>query len=91
MMIITAKITAHGNESTVPDNAKAIDADIYHDFIRIGSVTLLPHGQTGELSIWGNCLDHWADSQLIEWLNLREDIYDTIEGIESAVRIAEHA
>ena len=63
-MNITAKITATGPDSCVPDNDAATDANVYADGKLIGSVTLLPVDDSGDLDVWGGT-EHWADGDLL--------------------------
>lgn len=85
---ITAEITGRGADSTVPDDADAVDADIYADGELIGAVTLKIDGHDGRLSTWGGCVEHWADSDVIEWLDGQDSRRGAIASIEDAVRKA---
>lgn len=58
---ITAKITARGPRSTVPDDAGAVDATLYVDGRDVGDCTLRQYD--GRLDVWG-AIDHWADDSL---------------------------
>ena len=88
-MNITAKITGTGPDSCVPDNAGATDANVYADGKLIGSVTLLPVDDSGDLDVWGGT-EHWADGDL---LALVEDecgdiddalVFDIVEAVNAA-------
>jgi len=81
---ITAKITATGAASMVPDNAGAVDADIFESGEYVGACTLLPDGE-GELSAWGH-IDHWADSTLANWLADGLECLDAVSAVVSAVK-----
>ena len=85
-MTYTATITGIGPDSTVPENPRAVDADIFISEQCIGEVTLMPHEQTGDLGCWGD-MEHWASQPLINHLrSLDKDRYnDAIEEIIAAV------
>lgn len=55
---VTAVVTGTGDESTVPDDRTAVDADIFVDGQRLTSVTLR-EDHTGRLAIWGEP-DMWC-------------------------------
>lgn len=90
--VITATITARGEDSTVPDNEDAVDADIEVNGVDIGQVTLLPDpGNGGRLSVWGS-IENWADAEVGRWvlangdgITVRRAAAKTSE-IEAAVR-----
>lgn len=82
---ITAKITGRGTASTVPDNAGAVDALLLEGDREIGSVTLLPSYHDGELTTWGDGVDHWADAGVQRWLDAQDDRREAIDSIVSAV------
>lgn len=89
---ITARVTGRGAGSTVPDNAGAVDAEIEINGIDLGSVTLLPD-EHGWLSAWGDCIDCWADHQLLRWIDERveaggQDRTEVIRAIVAAVNEA---
>jgi hypothetical protein len=84
---ITAEITGRGKDSQCRDEPGAVDADIYADSAKVGEVTLMPDRQTGELGAWGD-LEHWASSDLIDWLDGRDDRQEIISAIVVAVREA---
>ena len=89
---LSARITARGAKSCVPDNAGAVDAMIEIRGLTIGLVTLLPDpGCRGELSTWGS-LDNWADTIMQRWIGEREkagqERTEVIDAIVSAVRSA---
>jgi hypothetical protein len=65
---LSVKITGTGENSTVPDDDDAVDADVIYAGVVVGSVTLLPSEWDGDLSTWGS-LDHWASASLIKWLD----------------------
>jgi hypothetical protein len=84
---ITAEITGVGEDSSVPDNPEATDADILINGVVVGSVTLLPH-HDGHLATWGPGQDHWADAGMMRWLEGMARVnaeFDAIEAIEDAV------
>lgn len=82
-MLFTATITARGADSTVPDNAGAVDADIFRDGVKVGEVTLLPDGR-GFLTTWGSHVDHWASYQLQQAIDLDEHRAAILDAVNAA-------
>lgn len=64
----SAKITATGSDSFVPDNPSAVDADVFVGRKLVGAVTLVPD-HTGDLSGFGSDPSLWQDSQLMAWIS----------------------
>lgn len=64
---ITIVTTGKGADSSVPDNDRAIDADVFADGEHIGSVTLLPNDR-GDHDTWG-APENWSDDALRGWAN----------------------
>lgn len=85
----TAEITGRGSDSTVPDNAGAVDADIYRQGRKVGEVTLKPD-QRGYLRIWGDT-PYWADDDMIQHLDTigGDDRHRVVAAVEAAVMAAE--
>lgn len=89
---ITARITARGDGSTVPDNPGAVDAEIYRGDEQIGEVTLIPDaGRNGDLCTWGPSWDYWADNAMQATLREADDPDALISIIEAAVNEAAKA
>ena len=88
-MTITAKITGTGPDSCVPDNAGATDANVYDDGKLIGSVTLLPVDDSGDLDVWGGP-EHWADGDLLALIedecgDIDSDlVFDIVDAVNAA-------
>lgn len=91
MTNITAKITARGAGTCVPDRSDSVDADIYLDGELLGSVTLLESPATGSLDTWGSP-DHWAEDGVLDFLSHGGEHWpldrDRVGGVVEAVRTA---
>lgn len=107
----TAKITARGADCC-PTDPDAVDADIYADGEYVGAVTLRPpederarytHDGKLRLEQWGDCVDCWADNDLMVHMMLNKtprdrdwdarsehDQREIIGAIEYAVTLAAH-
>lgn len=82
---ISARITARGADSTVPDRDDAVDADILSEDAVVGSCTLLKD-HSGYHAVWGGDPSMWADNALLEWMG--DLISDVAPHIEAAVQSA---
>lgn len=83
---LSAEITGKGEDSSIPDNADAVDADVYVDGEVIGQATLLPHEQTGELDTYGDDPRMWADDALLVWMEARGGVGEWKDEIAATVR-----
>lgn len=74
------QVLSVGPSACVPDECKAIDADVLVDGIE-GSVTLKPRESDGVLDSWGR-LEHWVSP------NLYQLDGSTLDEVVKAVRAA---
>jgi uncharacterized protein (DUF433 family) len=88
---VTARITAMGVDSTVPDNPGAVDAMIYVCGRKLGEVTLLPpeDPRSARACPVGEGLDHWASGPVSDWLVRHPNRDVAMAAIEDAVGYAQ--